>query len=184
MNWNSLKEFWNNRTKGEKITIYIVLALVAVLLCTMAVNAIIGIFRTNIVKNGSFESWSFGKPTGWSVYDYRKDYQFDTNDTSYGKDGKEAVVGNSSICLESKDNDIRFYQDVEVKASTYYKITASFKVEGVIEAGQGANISIYDEKIAFPEGQALTTDGEWKTFTVYGKTGENQVMECFKSSHG
>ncbi len=172
--WNSLKEFWNNRSKKQKIGVYVAIALVVVLILTMAVSAIVDGFRTNLVDNGSFESWLFGKPSGWSIYDYRKDYEYDSANTSYGKDSSQAMNGNSSAYIDSVNNDIRYYQDIEVKSSAYYKITASFKVEGTIESGHGAGLSIYDAKIAFPEAHTLDSNGEWVTYTVYGVTGENQ----------
>lgn len=172
--WNSLKDFWNNRSKKQKIGIFVALGLVVILSLTLIIGAVIDGFRTNLVENGSFESWTFGKPSGWSIYDYRKDYNYDSSNTSYGKDSKDPLDGKHSAYLQSVDNDIRYYQDIEVQSSSYYKITASFKTDGVIEAGQGANISIYDAKMAFPEGMTLNSNGKWVTYTVYGVTGEKQ----------
>ena len=172
--WNSLKDFWNNRSKKQKIGLVVAGALAAVLLCTMVVGVIIDSFRTNLVDNGSFESWTFGNPSGWTIYDYRKDYNQDATNTSYGKDSKEALSGNASAYLQTVDNDIRYCQEIKVASSSYYKITASFKTDGVIEEGQGANISIYDAKVAFPEAMTLDSNGEWVTFTAYGVTADDQ----------
>lgn len=176
MNLTGLKQFWGNRSKKQKIGIYVAIGVVVLLLIVALSSAIADSARVNLVRNGSFESWVFGNPSDWSVYNYRKEYEYDDTNASYGKDRSQAVLDGSSAYIETVNNDLRFHQEIEVEPSTIYKIKASFKVEGTIEEGYGAGISIYDAKIVFEEGHGTETDGTWQTYTVYGVTAEDQEV--------
>ncbi len=170
-----LKEFYDKMSKKQKIWSAIAIALVAVVIIGSLISAVVKMGRTNLIENGSFESWTFGKPSGWSIYNYRQEYEFDSSGVSISKSTAEKTDGKTSLKISIiEENDVRFYQDIKVKGNTYYKISASFKVEGEIEAGYGAGISIYDQKITFSEAHSTNTGGEWVTYTIYGITGEDQ----------
>lgn len=163
-----------NLSKRNKIIALGVLLLAVVLLLAWITGAIIDANRINLIKNGEFNAWIFST-SGWKTYDYINDYEYYDSEAKIYRAKGAGIAGGDALCIENGlENDVRLYQKVKVKPNTYYKITASFKVDGQISGGNGAGISIYDQKINFHKTSTLDSNNEWVTYTVYGVTGNDQ----------
>lgn len=160
---------------NKRKIIIALLALVIIIAGITAVKSIVSLLKPNLLENGRFEKWSGKRAKSWSVYDYQKDHLFNKDASEYFIDTENKYEGKASLCIINKEsNDVRFKQEVKVKPSTTYKITAYFMVDGYIDSGNGVNISIIDNSITLSSTKTYNTDSQWKEVVVYGVTGEKQ----------
>ena len=150
---------------NKRKIIIALLALVIIIAGITAVKSIVSLLKPNLLENGRFEKWSGKRAKSWSVYDYQKDHLFNKDASEYFIDTENKYEGKASLCIINKEsNDVRFKQEVKVKPSTTYKITAYFMVDGYIDSGNGVNISIIDNSSL--EQHENVTDSQWKEVLV------------------
>ena len=168
-----------NMSRKWLIISLIVTALIVCLLMAFAVNALIDANRINLVRNEDFSSFSDGKPSKWEVYNWKEEINPGNSSAKYYIDDKTTFKGHPTLCLEvNEENDVRFYQTIKVKPSTYYEITYCLRIDGEIESGYGAGLSLFDSKNIYPSTGEIsnwTTDNAWQEFYIYGVTDKDQT---------
>lgn len=120
----------------------------------------------NIVKNNGFESLQNDMPSEWHAAMY-----IDSLDVSETEISSGGISGNCAHIINSTDNDVRLYQDVQVKPLSIYKVTGYIKAE-IAQRGKGANIS-FEDTYAYSQ-SVYDTQGEWQYVEFYVKTAAMQ----------
>lgn len=158
----------------QKKRLRFVLITAIMILCTLFLTACSG---SSELKNTGFESGDGKSIEGWSIYNYRNDFEGNTECTdiaidSIGFDGK-------CVRIEShENNDARIHQEIKVKPGSYYKVQFDTLYEGIDEGvseekrGAGLNVSVINGTLR--SGGLYGTTDEWLTVTVYFQTTDSQ----------
>lgn len=153
---------------------YFTLILIVILaICTFA-----GCSGSLTLNNSDFESGSGTKITDWRQYNYQKNMG-DQKCTSITL-VQDGYKGQCVKIASTSTNDARIYQALEVRKSSYYRVSAMVRIDGTIESGAGFQISGIGT-----HGRSdglYTTDGQWQEQVVYFKTGSDQTS--FELSFG
>ena len=117
----------------------------------------------NLLINGDFSAQQDGSPVGW----YRDAYAGLT-----GSDFEvvETEEGTAAHIVNHILKDARFAQTVEVEPETLYWLHGYIKAEA--QDGWGANLSI--ENIYLYSENVYDSAGEWRSVSLYGRTGKDQ----------
>ena len=117
-----------------------------------------------LVYNADFEELDeSGLPAGWTYNAWTMDETVSTYWT------EESENGGYCVRLHNyQPNDARLEQEIKVKGSTTYHITARMKAEGADPEKVGANLSVSDT-FAYSACYADTA-GQWLDVELYGKT--------------
>ena len=115
----------------------------------------------NLLENGDFSLLSdAGMPEGW----FTDDYMHTAGYTDYSAEAGMVTIVNHAL------NDARFAQTVAVQPDSLYCLSGQIRAEA--QGGLGANLSVADV-YAFSE-SVYDSGGEWRTVSLYGRTGKNQ----------
>jgi len=160
----------------KRIAAFIAVILILVIAIGYIIFTAITGSKVGQLNNGGFESWIFGKASSWTIYDYEQTADEEPSEVKIERDKTGGIDGSSALMIEiaGASDDVRLYQEVKVRPSTNYKLTVSVKVDGVIEKGAGAGLSIYDQRMVYPELMTKDTQDEWVTLTAYAVTGADQ----------
>ena len=117
----------------------------------------------NLLVNGDFSEVKDGLPVGWYLDAWAglSGSEFEVVDT---EEGKAAHIVNHLL------KDARFAQTVEVEPDTLYHLHGFIKADA--QDGWGANLSVED--VYLYSDNLYDTSGEWKPFSLYGRTGQGQ----------
>ncbi len=143
---------------------------VAVLIVALTV-LIIAVSPKKNISFGFEKSASSGVP-GWDIYDYRAEYDSDSENVSTikivegGSSGKAVRIENTS------NNDTRIYKNIKVAKNSTYLVSVKVKTENV-EGGAGANISGY--KCSEKSTGIMGSTNGWVEHKIYVQTGEKQT---------
>ena len=117
-----------------------------------------------LLRNGDFASGREGWETGaWVSTPGYTEYDV--------LEGEGPEGGNALYIRNAYPNDARFYQEIDVRPSTLYRLRAVVKANA--QEGKGANISV-DGVYAFSD-CVYDTGDEWQEVCLYGRTGEKQT---------
>ncbi len=124
--------------------------------------------QENLVVNGDFsQTDELGMPVGWM----REMWHTDVGVSQLYVE-PEGYEGNCIVVLNADANDARFAQTIEVEPDSVYRFSCMVKVDGCGDSGYGATLS-FEDTFSYSD-SLLDTDGQWRSLTVYGRTGENQ----------
>ena len=117
----------------------------------------------NLLINGDFSKQQEGSPVGWykDAYAGLSGSDFEVVET---EEGAAAHIVNHIL------KDARFAQTVEVEPDTLYWLHGYIKADA--QDGWGANLSI--ESIYLYSENVYDSGGEWRSVSLYGRTGKDQ----------
>lgn len=122
-------------------------------------------YGVNLLKNADFEVRDeAGMPRDWLSDAYARGSSYSSFASAEGREGKGALVRNLL------NNDARFVQTVQVLPKTLYELSGYINAK--VPDGRGANLSVGE--VYGPNTGIHDTHGEWKRFTVYGRTVDGQ----------
>ncbi len=126
--------------------------------------------KSNLVRNGGFESETGGNIDLWGIYDWRGNEAI----TELKYDSMQKRSGSGSAMISSLyANDARIKQTIKVEPDSYYRVSCYVRTEGVGSTNIGANISI--EGLGVASKSIKGTNGKWEYIDLIGKTGPGQT---------
>lgn len=129
------------------------------------------------LENSGFESGSGASIDGWSQYNYKKDYEGNTDCTQITL-AKMDFSGQCVRIASQDQNDARIYQKIQVQPESNYCVKFDTLYENIdadvpeAERGAGLNVSVKDGLER--SGSLYGSVSEWQTVTVYFKTVSDQ----------
>ncbi len=117
----------------------------------------------NLLVNGDFSEVSDGTPVGWykDAWAGLTGTDFEVVDTEAGK---------AAHIVNHMYKDARFAQTVAVEPDSIYWLHGYIKADA--QDGWGANLSIED--VYLYSENVYDSEGEWKSVSLYGRTGKEQ----------
>jgi len=142
--------------------------LVAVMMMLLSLPSLT-LAEENLLENPGFEALDKdGMPLEW----YPDAYISQAGYTVYGAAGDAYEGENCAVVNNIGMNDARFAQKVAVEPNSMYLLSGWIKVDSMLDAGRGANLSIKDIYV-FSE-SVYEADNDWHYVELYGETGEDQ----------
>lgn len=117
---------------------------------------------SNLALNPSFEEKDAGSPYFWSSGSWEDSGKFSLDESI-------SHTGKNSVCITNeKPTDSRYKQQINVKGSTYYKLSCWVRTENAGKATKGANISI--DGLLDTSTDIKGTTSDWTYTELYGVT--------------
>ncbi len=127
--------------------------------------------QENLVMNGDFEEVFNNQPVFWSL----DAWHMEAGNTKVYSESAGAQSGKYFVTIENmRSNDSRLVQDLLVKPSTSYLLSAFVKVDMKIEARVGASIGIVQAGLFEPV-HSEDTKGKWENLEYAFKTAPDQT---------
>lgn len=156
------------------------IAAMALLLLLLFVFPVTGAFAAgNLVQNPGFEEGDAEAPSSWV-----KDAWIAGDESGQiSIQSEEVHSGSKAAMIENLEpNHLKWVQDINVQAGSYYKISGWVKVVSTEGEGTGANILAVGIGNGYPH--VLDTAGEWQYLEFYGQTGPEQTVFGIGASLG
>lgn len=144
------------------------MSFIIVLVLVLSVSVSYVYAGTNLLANPSFEEDAAGKPAAWETGSWEKvsDFKYETGAAQEGT--KFVTITNS------KEDDGRYKQTVNVKENSMYKLSCWIKTENIPQGPtqKGANISI--EGNLDTSADIFGTNGKWEYREIYARVGSGK----------
>ncbi len=120
----------------------------------------------NLILNPGFEEVDGNSPHFWVSGSWAGKGIFSVEDGT-------GIGGSRCVCIVNETpDDSRFKQQIQVKPSTYYKLSCWMKAENAGQDNKGANLSI--EGLLDTTRDIRGTSADWEYAELYGVTGSKQ----------
>lgn len=149
--------------------------LTAIISVLFAVTAFIAYGEEgNILKNPGFEEVSGELPANWAPDVYLKDA--DAGKVSV-EDGKGRSNSKALAIRNTKLNDSKVFQDVQVQPGKIYKISCWIKAEGILNKAGSANLTLLNGKGIHTSVEYSDTKNDWKELSLYIKMTDSDNLK-------
>ncbi|KNY28573.1 protein of unknown function DUF4366 [Pseudobacteroides cellulosolvens ATCC 35603 = DSM 2933] len=128
----------------------------------------------NILKNPGFEEVSGQLPANWAPDVYLKDA--DAGKVSV-EDGKGRSNSKALVIRNTKLNDSKVFQDVQVQPGKIYKISSWIKAEGILNKAGSANLTLLNGKGIHTSVEYSDTKNDWKELSLYIKMTDSDNLK-------
>lgn len=149
--------------------------LTAIISVLFAVTAFIAYGEEgNILKNPGFEEVSGELPAYWVPDVYLKDA--DAGKVSV-EDGKGRSNSKALVIRNTKLNDSKVFQDVQVQPGKTYKISCWIKAEEILNKAGSANLTLFNGKGIHTSVEYSDTKNDWKELSLYIKMTDSDSLK-------